>query len=179
MCGVCGVCGVCVCVVCVCVLVVVAEPDRITTLEDQLHRHDEVVDKLLGDDRSGARLIDHPLRGAYAANDEPDARSSDNGADVAAPPTRGTDLSALVDALEALRRRTPGEAAPTPSAGDSPIAAAPIAEPEFELSDTTIDEITRRVLERLAPGAVRPVVTDVITRVAERLLREEIARLKT
>jgi len=45
--------------------------------------------------------------------------------------------------------------------------------------DTTIDEITRRVLERLAPGAVSPVVTDVITKVAERLLREEIARLKT
>ena len=46
------------------------------------------------------------------------------------------------------------------------------------IDEALVDEVTRRVLERLAPGAVSDVVNDVVTRVAERLLREEIARLK-
>jgi hypothetical protein len=47
-----------------------------------------------------------------------------------------------------------------------------------EVTEAMIDEITRRVLERLAPGAVDRIVTDIVTQVAEKLLREEIARLK-
>jgi len=145
------------------------------------------VDKLLGDDRSAARgavLIDHPLRGAYAANDESDAPSSSGAADVTPMPERGTDLSALVDALEALRRKAPVVDPPPVAAAEAPATEAaaarvPIAQSAFELTEATIDEITRRVLERLAPGAVSPVVNDVMTKVAERLLREEIARLKT
>ena len=56
-----------------------------------------------------------------------------------------------------------------------------IQQPEVTASaidEALVDEVTRRVLERLAPGAVSDVVNDVVTRVAERLLREEIARLK-
>jgi hypothetical protein len=145
------------------------------------------VDKLLADDRSAARgaiLIDHPLRGAYAASDESQVPSSGDAADVSPTPARGTDLSALVDALEGLRRKAPVGDPPPVAAGEAPATEAPavgqpIAQSGFELTEATIDEITRRVLERLAPAAVSPVVTDVITRVAERLLREEIARLKT
>jgi len=145
------------------------------------------VDRLLGDDRLAARgavLIDHPLRGAYAMNDEPDVPASGPVPDVSATPERGTDLSALVDALEALRRKPAGREPQPAAAGeapgtDAPAARVPAIESGFALTEATIDEITRRVLERLAPGAVSPVVTDVITKVAERLLREEIARLKT
>jgi len=54
---------------------------------------------------------------------------------------------------------------------EAAVAASPI-------NEALVDEVTRRVLERLAPGAVSQVVNDVVTRVAERLLREEIARLK-
>jgi CheY-like chemotaxis protein len=46
------------------------------------------------------------------------------------------------------------------------------------IDEALVEEVTRRVMERLAPGAVSDVVNDVVTRVAERLLREEIARLK-
>jgi hypothetical protein len=94
-------------------------------------------------------------------------------------------LSALVDALEALRRKGPRldpqpvTAGDAPATGGAPAASVPSVQSGFELTEAMLDEITRRVLERLAPGAVSPVVTDVITRVAERLLREEIARLKT
>jgi CheY-like chemotaxis protein len=66
---------------------------------------------------------------------------------------------------------------------EPPVTGPPVTEPRPEegaavVSDAMVDEVTRRVLERLAPGAVDDVVADVVTRVAERLLREEIAKLK-
>jgi CheY-like chemotaxis protein len=92
-----------------------------------------------------------------------------------AGPSRGRDLSSLVEALEALRRRGPVEA-PLPALPFSETTPAP--KPPAEVTDAMIDEVTRRVVERLAPGAIDRIVTDVVTRVAEKLLREEIARLK-
>ena len=65
----------------------------------------------------------------------------------------------------ALRAR--GEAPP-------PVAS----EDEPRISDAFVEEVTRRVLERLAPDAVRAVVADVVLEVAERLVREEIERLR-
>jgi CheY-like chemotaxis protein len=131
-----------------------------------------------GADSGGATLIAHPLGGAYAdAGPEP----ADAGDD---------DLGSLVDALEALRSRN---ANPTPTAAVSdtrepldpePLPAATPWEPvqgaviDNRVTDAMVDEVTRRVIERLAPGAVNEVVQDIVTRVAERILREEIARLK-
>ncbi len=222
-------------------------------LDDQIARADApadqddpglpTIDKLLGDERSaprGAVLIDHPLRGAYAASEgsasaanassDPTAAASAgegealheshevdttpsgrlspaNRSDVGdswgpalagpdtvrlkedpsivdpedarhvsdAVPSRGRDLSSLVEALEALRRRGPVEA-PLPAFPFNGTTSA--AKPEVEVTDAMIDEVTRRVLERLAPGAIDRIVTDIVTQVAEKLLREEIARLK-
>jgi len=44
------------------------------------------------------------------------------------------------------------------------------------ITSAFVDEVTRRVLTRLAPGAVREVVVQVVSDVADRLVREEIAR---
>jgi CheY-like chemotaxis protein len=44
--------------------------------------------------------------------------------------------------------------------------------------DRIVDEITRRVIERLGDRVVRDQVTDIVSSVAERLVREEIERLK-
>jgi CheY-like chemotaxis protein len=44
--------------------------------------------------------------------------------------------------------------------------------------NTIVDEVTRRVIERLADGAVRDRVAEIVSNVAERLVREEIERLK-
>lgn len=136
-----------------------------------------------GADGGGGTLIAHPLGGAYA-----DAEATVDAAPE--PGDAGDDLGSLVDALEALRSRN---ANPTPAAAvvetPEPLEAVPVpvdtpSEPatgqviENTVTDAMVDEVTRRVMERLAPGAVNEVVHDIVTRVAERLLREEIARLK-
>jgi CheY-like chemotaxis protein len=157
---------------------------------DQGRRRDEAlglptIAKLLGEPpvSRGAVLIEHPLRGAYAPSEPstPESNQADAVANVASIPEKGHDLSALVDALEALRRRTPDpQRQETPAPPVPAVAAGNVSAPEQTLTvnEAVLDEITRRVLERLAPGAINDVVIDVVTRVAERLLREEIARLK-
>ena len=42
------------------------------------------------------------------------------------------------------------------------------------ISDELVDEITRRVVERLAPATARELVKQIVGDVAERLVREEI-----
>jgi hypothetical protein len=50
---------------------------------------------------------------------------------------------------------------------------------EVIVTDAMVDEVVRRVLERLAPDAARAVVVEVVSEVAERLVREEIARIRS
>ncbi|HXH23931.1 MAG TPA: hypothetical protein VNI78_01705, partial [Vicinamibacterales bacterium] len=50
--------------------------------------------------------------------------------------------------------------------------------PRPAVTEELVDEITRRVLERLAPDAVRGAVAQVVADVAERLVREEIERIR-
>ncbi len=47
------------------------------------------------------------------------------------------------------------------------------------VTDALVDEVTRRVVERLGTAAVRDLVADVVADVAERLVREEIARIRS
>ena len=67
-----------------------------------------------------------------------------------------------------------GPPAAPDTGASAPADRAEDATDHMAVSDALVDEVTRRVLERLAPDVVR----DVVTRVAERLLREEIAKLK-
>jgi CheY-like chemotaxis protein len=112
----------------------------------------------LGDQESGAPAESHGRRESGAA---------------------GADLGSLVEALEALRRRAPAsEGLPVHAAPDASGAPSDNPQGEARFSDATIDEITRRVLQRLAPGAIDRLLADVVRQVAEKVLREEIARLK-
>jgi CheY-like chemotaxis protein len=46
------------------------------------------------------------------------------------------------------------------------------------ITDALVDEVTTRVIARLAPELVRQVVAEVVSEVAERLVREEIDRIR-
>jgi hypothetical protein len=54
----------------------------------------------------------------------------------------------------------------------SPAAAEPA------ISDAMIEDIVRRVIDRLAPDTVRAVVADIVSATAERLVKEEIDRIR-
>ena len=49
---------------------------------------------------------------------------------------------------------------------------------EPRMTEALVEELTRRIIERLAPDAVRAVVAEVVSGVAERLVREEIERIR-
>ena len=65
---------------------------------------------------------------------------------------------------------------PTVDAVLTPAASSPSADPL--VTDSMVDEVTRRVVERLGTQALREIVADVVSDVAERLIREEIARIR-
>ena len=84
-------------------------------------------------------------------------------------------------ALLALEDGQPGARPVRLTTGDghapaSPAAAPPVAAPE--ITDAVIEDLVRRVVERLGPDAVRAVVVDVVSEVSERLVKEEIERIR-
>jgi CheY-like chemotaxis protein len=101
---------------------------------------------------------------------KPDAAPFDTaqGKDPSTSPGTGR---AIADAFSALLAVEQGE----PGAVPVRLAVGP-SNPEID--DALIEDITRRVAERLGPGAVRDVVRDIVSKVAERIVREELDRLK-
>ena len=52
------------------------------------------------------------------------------------------------------------------------------SEGEPRITDALVDDLTRRIIERLAPNMVRDVVVQVVSDVTDRLVREEIERIR-
>ena len=61
---------------------------------------------------------------------------------------------------------------PTPSAAAPAAAAAPV------ITDELIDRIARRVIDQLSDRVVRETVASIASDAAERLVKEEIERIK-
>ena len=80
-------------------------------------------------------------------------------------------LADVFAALLAAEQTEPGSAEP-----DAPRFVSALAPPA--VTDDVIEEVVRRVLERLPDRVVRETVTDIVTAAAERLVREEIERIK-
>jgi hypothetical protein len=93
-------------------------------------------------------------------------------AEPAAATVPGDGGNVILDAFNALLAMEQGE--PRPATRSHASTGAPAV-----VTDELVDEVTRRVIERLAPGAARDLVRHVVAEVAERLIREEIARIKT
>jgi hypothetical protein len=105
-----------------------------------------------------------------------------------APRTLSSTPSPTVDKPEAQKPetspRTSGASTGNPVADAfSALLAVELGEPgarpvrlvsgsqEPAVTDAMVDEVTRRVLERLGPEAVKGVVADIVSEVAERLVR--------
>jgi hypothetical protein len=79
-------------------------------------------------------------------------------------------LPPLADAFAALLAAE--QSAPSPAA--PPVWPAHAAPAPGELAD----EVTRRVLQQLSDKVIRETVADIVSQVAERLVREEIESIK-
>jgi len=93
-------------------------------------------------------------------------------AETAPAPRLDTGMSSapLADAFAALLAAEQGRVL-APAA--SPTTGGPV-----QVSEALVEEVSRRVVERLSETVLRDTLTDVVLRVAERLVREEIEKLK-
>jgi hypothetical protein len=55
---------------------------------------------------------------------------------------------------------------------------APPAPVEPAITDAMIEDVVRRVIEKMAPDAIRALVADIVSETAERLVKEEIDRIR-
>jgi CheY-like chemotaxis protein len=89
-----------------------------------------------------------------------------------AAPARPAALPALADAFAALLAAEQGEPLPA----DAP--AWPASSPGPVDTDALVDEVARRVLDRLSDQVVRDTVAGIVSKVAEQLVRDEIDKIK-
>ena len=80
--------------------------------------------------------------------------------------------ASVADAFDQLLAAEQGEA---PQPADAAHGQAPV----IEISDEVIDRIAVRVAERLSEGVLIDTVTHIVREVSERLVREEIARIRS
>lgn len=85
-----------------------------------------------------------------------------------APPAAPSLVAEAFTALLALEEGEPGA---------KPVRLV-VGDGEPPITEAFLEELTRRVIERLAPEIARDVVVQVVSEVAERLVREEIERIR-
>jgi hypothetical protein len=78
-------------------------------------------------------------------------------------------LPPLADAFAAILAAEQGEP------GTSAAANWPATNSS---TDALVEQVTRRVLDHLSDKVVRDAVSDIVSQIAERLVREEIERIK-
>jgi CheY-like chemotaxis protein len=113
---------------------------------------------------SGVESGDSPLAAAPPA--PPTYQRSQEPMSRATPPS-------LADAFASLLAAEQGDAERPQTVYPWPSPA-----PSLDMSEELIERVTERVIARLSDGANSEVVSQVVARVAEKLVREEIERLK-
>jgi CheY-like chemotaxis protein len=88
-------------------------------------------------------------------------------------------LPELAEAFAALIAAAPSDAVGLQVQAAPPFASPlPVFSPDAQISDELVDRIAARVLERMSNQALRETVIDLVSSTAERLVREEIERIK-
>ncbi len=145
-------------------------PDADVALDDYFDRLDQAFANLAGSASKPAA----PVPDSWAT--PPPAAPGDPGAAVAPPAPAAAPVAArrpapvadvFASLLEAESRGT------ADASGPWPVLVPP------GVSDDLVERIVARVVDRLAEREVRQAVADTVARVAERLVREEIERLKS
>lgn len=130
---------------------------------------DEYFDRL---DAAFATLNDNP---AFATLNEPPpvppAEAEPSSGKTVPADTTVPAPNVIAEAFAALLALEEGEP------GARPVRLTS-ADGEPVITDALMDDLTRRIVERLAPDVVRAVVVEVVSEVAERLVREEIDRIR-
>jgi CheY-like chemotaxis protein len=156
------------------------EPPSLSPEIDDFRASDvPTVDRLLGStplhDVPGARsMANKPLPastiGSSVLDPESPARRASDTPEAAPATSARNPIADIFTALFAVEQGEPGA---EPVRLSPPPAAAPVA-----VTDAMVDEVTRRVIERLAPDAAHDLVREIVSEVAERLIRDEITRIK-
>jgi CheY-like chemotaxis protein len=84
----------------------------------------------------------------------------------------GVPISEMFGALLAAERGSPAPSAPPSPGGEVTLSPGTVP------LDTLVEQVYQRVVERLADRALRDVVSEIVSGIAERLVREEVERLK-
>jgi hypothetical protein len=105
----------------------------------------------------------------FAATATPPAPSVLPPAAAPSPTPAAAPLPPLADAFAALLSAEQGGPAP---AWHAPRVESPA------VSEDLVEQVTRRVLDQLTDRVVRETVADLVSAIAERLIREEIERIK-
>ncbi|MEW6320030.1 MAG: hypothetical protein AB1635_02965, partial [Acidobacteriota bacterium] len=83
-----------------------------------------------------------------------------------------------VDVADAFAEMLAAEQGEPRAASPARPAPPPPAPPAFEITDALIERIAAEVARRLVGGPLRDAVADVVGASAERLVREEIERIR-
>ena len=123
--------------------------------------------------------LNAPASSAPVAPSEPPVSPAEASEPPASPRPVASASGLIAEAFAALLALEDGQPGAKPvrlTTGDGHAPSPPAAQPA--ITDAVIEDIVRRVVERLGPDAVRAVVVDVVSEVSERLVKEEIERIR-
>ena len=91
-------------------------------------------------------------------------------------PTAGAGGSVLAEAFSTFLAVEQGADPPVAAAADTGTDSGD-AGPELQVPDAMMDELVRRVVDRMTETVVRDAVAEVVSRIGERLVRDESTRV--
>jgi len=148
-------------------------PRSAAELDGYFDRLDAAFANMSGAKNSSGPPLDLPLSYASSKTQFERTAASPAAPAAASPPTPKPALPPLADSFAAIL-------ASEQAASDSAVAAWPATiTVGAAVTEDLVEQVTRRVLERLSDRIVRETVAEIVSAVAERAVREEIEKIKS